>query len=126
MADLVQKPDIAESIKSLDSSNFTIVGGDPTTEAEFNERVTFFTDSTAQTKKSSPVTWSQIQTKYNELNTLYTNNNYARTRIMQYDSIKEQLDKLWHDIDTGKLGSDAKTGTWFTSVKKVKDDNPKS
>tara|TARA_B100001989_G_C24513783_1_gene451968 strand:- start:572 stop:952 length:381 start_codon:yes stop_codon:yes gene_type:complete len=126
MAELLQQPDIAEAIKSLDSSNFTIVGADPTTEAEFNERVTFFTDGNAQTKKSSPVTWSQVQTKYNELNVLYTNNSYARTRIAQYDTINEQLDILWHDIDAGKLGADAKTGAWYTSVKKVKDDNPKS
>ena len=60
MAELLQQPDIAEAIKSLDSSNFTIVGADPTTEAEFNERVTFFTDGKSQTKKSSPVTWLSL------------------------------------------------------------------
>ena len=33
-----------------------------------------------------------------------------------------QLDKLWHDIDDGKLD---KTGSWYKSVKDVKDANPK-
>ena len=37
----------------------------------------------------------------------------------------EQLDKLWHDIDGGKLGADAKTGSWYLAIKQVKDDNPK-
>ena len=42
-----------------------------------------------------------------------------------YASIGDQLDMLWHDIDSGKLGDTAKTGTWYLAVKKVKDDFPK-
>ena len=42
-----------------------------------------------------------------------------------YAPIQEQLDMLWHDIDSGKLGDAAKTGTWYLTVKKVKDDFPK-
>ena len=38
----------------------------------------------------------------------------------------DQLDALWHDIDDGKLGADAKTGTWYLAVKTVKDKYPKS
>ena len=43
-----------------------------------------------------------------------------------YPDIGDQLDALYHDIDDGKLGADAKTGTWFAAVKKVKDDFPKN
>ena len=39
-----------------------------------------------------------------------------------YDSITDQLDKLYHDMTAGKLDV---TGEWHKAVKKVKDDNPK-
>jgi len=48
---------------------------------------------------------------------------YARARKTEYPEIAEQLDKLYHDINAGKLD---KTGEWFKAIKKVKDDNPKS
>ena len=49
---------------------------------------------------------------------------YEWTR--NYAGFDEQLDQLYHDIDDGKLGADAKTGTWYQAVKKVKDDTPKN
>ena len=49
---------------------------------------------------------------------------YEIARI--YPDIGDQLDKLYHDIDAGKFGADAKTGDWFVDVKKVKDDTPKN
>ena len=38
-----------------------------------------------------------------------------------YEHFSMQLDKLWHDVDGGKFGNDAKTGSWYLSVKEVKD-----
>ena len=35
-----------------------------------------------------------------------------------YPSIPDQLDKLYHDIDDGKLD---KTGTWYAAIKATKD-----
>ena len=35
-----------------------------------------------------------------------------------YAAIGEQLDKLWHDIDNGTLD---KTGSFYTSIKTIKD-----
>ena len=122
MAQLVQVPNIGDAIRALDSSFYSIVGAEPTNETEFNERVTFYTDVTSETTKSAPVTWWSVKAKYDELVIAYTNNEYARKRVASYDTIGEQLDKLYHDIDAGKLD---KTGTWFTSVKAVKDANPK-
>jgi hypothetical protein len=43
-----------------------------------------------------------------------------------YPGIGDQLDALYHDIDDGKLGADAKTGGWFAAVKAVKDEFPKN
>ena len=43
-----------------------------------------------------------------------------------YPGIAEQLDLLWHDIDSGKLGDTAKTSSFYTTIKNVKDSSPKS
>jgi len=43
-------------------------------------------------------------------------------RQIEYLSWNEQLDKLYHDIDDGKLD---KTGSWYTHIKAVKDANSK-
>ena len=43
-----------------------------------------------------------------------------------YPSIKEQLDQLYHDINAGKFGADAKTGEWFVGISSVKTKYPKS
>ena len=52
-------------------------------------------------------------------------NGYKYDRENAYPEIKEQLDKLYHDIDGGLLGEDAKTGSLYLALKEVKDDNPK-
>ena len=46
-------------------------------------------------------------------------------RAKYYDMLSEQLDKLYHDIDSGKLGADAKTGNFYLGRKAVKDKYPK-
>ena len=43
-------------------------------------------------------------------------------RKREYLSWQEQLDKLYHDIDDGKLD---KTGSWYKHIKAVKDANSK-
>ena len=53
-------------------------------------------------------------------------NEYKDKRQVEYPDIGDQLDALYHDIDDGKLGADAKTGTWYTAVKAVKDEFPKN
>jgi len=52
-------------------------------------------------------------------------NGYKTNRANAYPQIAEQLDKLFHDIDDGLLGEDAKTGSLYLALKEVKDDNPK-
>ena len=43
-----------------------------------------------------------------------------------YISLENQLDQLYHDINAGKFGSDAKTGEWFVGITSVKTAFPKS
>jgi hypothetical protein len=40
--------------------------------------------------------------------------------------LSEQLDKLYHDIDSGKFGDAAKTGQFYLARKAVKDKFPNS
>lgn len=47
-------------------------------------------------------------------------------REAYYKALKEQLDDLFHDIDTGKFGEDAKTGNFYLNRKAVKDKYPKT
>ena len=42
-----------------------------------------------------------------------------------YESIANQLDQLYHDINAGKFGADAKTGEWFVGISSVKTAFPK-
>jgi hypothetical protein len=46
-------------------------------------------------------------------------------RAAYYETLATQLDKLYHDIDSGKLGDDAKTGDFYLGRKAVKDKYPK-
>ena len=62
-----------------------------------------------------------------ELNKL----NYKQDRVLGvgstigYPQINIKLDQLWHDINDGKFGSDAKTGDWFVGISSVKTAFPK-
>ena len=54
------------------------------------------------------------------------NTTYVDARHHAYNPVPEQLDQLWHDIDEGKLGETAKTGTWYLGVKSTKAAYPKT
>ena len=83
------------------------------------------------------VTWDQIVAKKEELETAYTNNKYQRDRLngisgsfgilhgtgSKYPEVGEQLDMLFHELET--TGSLSISGSWFNTIKAVKDANPK-
>ena len=48
---------------------------------------------------------------------------YIQARQEAFESIGNQLDQLFWDIDNNKLD---KTGEWYKAIKKIKDDNPKA
>ena len=55
-----------------------------------------------------------------QLNFIYNDSDWVAPS--EYPDLREQLDKLFHDIDEGKLD---KTGTFYTAIKAVKDKYPK-
>ena len=65
---------------------------------------------------------SQLATYEAAANTAESNHNVDIKRKTEYLSWQEQLDKLYHDINDGKLD---KTGSWYTHIKAVKDANSK-
>ena len=43
--------------------------------------------------------------------------------VRRYPTINEQLDMLWHEVNT--TGSLSDTGNWFNTIKEIKDNHPK-
>ena len=72
---------------------------------------------------------SDIDTARNTLNTEAAKVKYKTDRTTDgsttYDTIGNQLDQLYRDINAGKFGADAKTGEWFVGITSVKTANPK-
>ena len=42
-----------------------------------------------------------------------------------YPNIKDQLDQLYHDIESGKFGEAAKSGDWYVGITSIKNAYPK-
>ena len=78
------------------------------------------------TKGTTPIASADILAKQTELQAAYDAKAYARTRATAYPSIGDQLDMLWHAIDTGDwTAAKVKTTEFYTALKAVKDANPK-
>jgi len=67
------------------------------------------------------ISQSAIDAKLVELQAEYDNAQYARDR--QYPSTGDQLDMIFHAIEAGTLDT---TSEFFTTLKAVKDANPKA
>ena len=65
---------------------------------------------------------SAIQTEIKRLQAEHDLKKYQRQREFEYPIIGEQLDMLWHAIDTNTLD---KTSDFYTNLKAVKDKYPK-
>ena len=75
--------------------------------------------------KSKP-TESELTTELAARQTAFDNAEYSRNRSAAYPSIGDQLDMLWHAIDTGDwTAAKVKTTDFYTQLKAVKDANPK-
>ena len=69
---------------------------------------------------------AEIQAEIIRLQSVFDSQEYARNRATAFPSIGDQLDMLWHAIDTGDwTAAKVKTTDFYTKLKKVKDDNPK-
>ena len=73
------------------------------------------------TQQTQP-TDAEIDAEVIRLQAEYDAQQYARSRALEYPAIGDQLDMLWHAIDTESLD---KTSDFYTSLKQVKDNNPK-
>ena len=76
-------------------------------------------DLTAEEIEATLNTWAENE-RARQLDVEANGYKYARENA--YPELKEQLDKLYHDINNGTLDD---TGEFFTALKTVKDDNPK-
>jgi len=64
---------------------------------------------------TTPISKTDIEAKMTELETEYDNNKYQRDRAVEYPSVKDQLDKIYHE------GIDE----WKKLIKVTKDKYPK-
>lgn len=94
-----KKPNIGKALLSLRPNAEFVVRG---TEIDWLDK--------NQTQPSD----SEIQAKLTELQADYNSKQYQRDRAVAYDSIPEQLDQIYHDMDG-----------WKAKVKAVKDKYPK-
>ena len=92
-------------------------GNPPTTESDYNERVSF---PTGETKPA----WSEVKAGVDEQAVINTRRDLYFGGE-QVGDLSSQLEKLFNDIDAGKFGADAKTGEFYTFIKNIKDNNPK-
>ena len=71
-------------------------------------------------------TESELTNALTAQQTSYDNAAYSRARAVAYPSIGDQLDMLWHAVDTGDWTAvKVKTTEFYTALKAVKDANPK-
>ena len=77
------------------------------------------------TDDKTPPTEEAIQAKLKELQADYDAKKYQRDRAETYPELKEQLDLLWHAIDSGKFNVKSKETDFYKKLKAVKDANPK-
>ncbi len=64
-----------------------------------------------------------IEAKTSELQAEYDAQQYSRDRVEAYPAVEDQLDMLFHAIEAGTLDT---TSEFFTTLKAVKDANPKA
>jgi len=73
------------------------------------------TDTIDWLKETTPISEADIETKVNELKADYDAKAYQRNRAVEYPSIKDQLDDIYHNGIDG----------WKATIKVTKDKYPK-
>lgn len=67
-------------------------------------------------------TWEEVYAEH--LDNLAEYDEFSSKRARRYPDWRDQLDMLYKDIHTGKLGEAAKTSSFYTTIKGIKDANP--
>lgn len=104
--------DIADALGSLHPGANWYIDGDAT---DYNNLV-WEDDNIAKPSEDAVLLERQ------RLTSKFNSDQYQRNRKEQYPQIEEQLDMLWHAIDAGTLDQ---TSDFYTTLKAVKDNNPK-
>lgn len=65
--------------------------------------------------------FEEVKAKYDEYMIEYNEAAGKRERVRHYPEIKEQLDMLYHDIDSGLLGEQAKESSFYSTIKEIKE-----
>ncbi len=106
--------DILKSILAIKSDAEVTIGGNDV------NNITWHDDNPTN------ISNADILSKQTELQAEYDSQEYARNRQAEYPEIGDQLDMLWHAIDTGDwTAAKVKTTEFYTALKAVKDANPK-
>ena len=108
--------------------------GDPQVNITFNE-FNEFDYSAIDLQKYTLCSEEDLKTKIEEVYNKWVSNQYQRNRVgigstgriatNVYPAISDQLDLLYHDIEAGKFGDNAKTGDWYVGITSVKNQYPK-
>ena len=115
--------DISTAIQSLNTkggnSHEYVMNGTPTNEAEYNSQVKFISgadaNGTAIFSDTQAYSWSLVSAEQSSLQIAYDNNEYQRDRALEYPSIADQLDDIYHNGIDG----------WKTTIQVTKDKYPK-
>ncbi len=95
-------------IYSKHLSNFKGYTGNPPDSKEQYKSMDIWVD------KSIAPTWEEISAEIDVIK-------IKEARAKQYPALADQLDMLWHAIDTGTLNKDS---DFYTTLKAVKEQNP--
>ena len=65
--------------------------------------------------------WDEVQEQFRKDADAFNAQHYARMRVKAYPSVGEQLDMLWHAIDSD---INLKDSEWFAELKNIKETYP--
>jgi hypothetical protein len=92
----------------------------PTAKFElYNTNITKWEDE----DPSPPPSLDIIMQQYEADRKLYESLEYARFRKKEYPNPEEQLDSLWHAVNSGEIID--QNSDWFNTIKEVKNRYPK-
>ena len=115
--------DISKAIQSLNTKSGNnheyVMTGTPTSESEWVSNVKFISGSdangTAIFSDVQAYSWSEVSSELTSLQSAHAANAYQRSRALEYPSIVDQLDEIFHN------GIDA----WKATIQVTKDKFPK-
>jgi hypothetical protein len=70
---------------------------------------------------SIPPDWKEVEEQIKKNAEYFNSLHYSRMRVTEYLPIGEQLDQLWHAINSGQ---NLKDSEWFNTIKEVKEKYP--